>query len=192
MVTATARTFKSLSIQPPVWDSPVVAVGSIKYLTVAATDSSDLPLSGLSVKYTLTNPAVLRVLSGPSLYGVVYGKTKIIASTTSYGVTRSDTVEYAVKYATTASVYLSTPYPGSSPLYPIKVYIGVGGTVTWWNYSTGSGAITFDNGGANIPDGNIASIGYSMTGSRTFPIAGVYQYKDAYGTVAVITVLENE
>jgi len=91
VVTAAPYAFKSLSIQPTT-GSAKVAIGASKSVVAAASDSSDAPLYGLNIRYWVSNPYIAAVTYYGYLAGVSRGTVWVYASTTSYGVTSTDSV----------------------------------------------------------------------------------------------------
>jgi plastocyanin len=119
------------------------------------------------------------------------GKVLLVASTTSYGVTKADTVEMTVQYALHASVTASNDWETNAVVFmQDAIVIGVGGQVTWYNYTPANVAITFDDT-TNVTGGNVAAIGSYGSDSRVFPVAGTYSYKDtASGATGRVIVRE--
>jgi len=192
MVTAQSHTFKTLSIQPGPFDSTRVGVGSSTFLNLTATDSNDVPLFDLAVKYQSSNPAIAQYEFG-SIRGYSRGDVKIIATSTSYGVTRADTVVYTVTNPTSAEVrILGRNTGGVTPFSPLVAIIGAGGRIVFFNVGAQTNSITFDNGRGNITGGDIPSIPRFVRQQRTFPVAGTYTYKDSIGFSGTIIVLPNE
>jgi hypothetical protein len=191
-VTAAAHTLKTFSIHSS-YPSTTFSLGAYEPVYVTATDSSDLPLYGLAVKFVSSAPRIADFLSG-QLYGYAKGQTTVIASTTSFGVTKADTVTYTVTNPMSANVYCYEhaylPYEPAFYLASNPVIIGAGGTVTWYNYGNMATGITFDDS-THVTGGNIASIPLYSSASRTFPTTGTYRFQDVLGDTATIVVIPN-
>jgi len=193
LVVSTARTFKSLSIQPAVGDSAKVALASSKLLNVVALDSNDAPLvsPNIIIKYRSLNPLVATVSATGSVSGVTKGKVKIVASTTSYGVAKSDTILYTVGNAATAQVFLfGNSFTGVSPVNPATTIVGVFATVTFTKSVAYSAVvttdITFDSLTSNIVNISGGGTGANIVGlanapvnaQRKFMVPGTYTFKE--------------
>lgn len=168
----------------------ILQINGYGFIDYAATDSLGNPLSGLAVSVRALDPNIIDAET-TFLQGLVLGKTKIILSTLSYGRMLADTVEFRVLYANTATVYTSgESITGPMFFSPSTVVVATGGTVTWSNYFYGQlpASVIFDNGGEHITGGNIPSMGYFESASRTFPVAGTYTYTNTLngGTGTVI------
>jgi len=191
VVTGQRHSFKSFSIHPPSYASTSFATNTYyPYLTVTATDSNDVALRGLAVKYVSLAPAIANFISG-SLYGYAKGPITVVATTTSYGTTRVDTVTLAVTNPMTASEYCyGKAYASIPAFYTNPIIIGVGGTVTWSNYSGQPLPITFDDS-TRVTGGNIPALALYGSAARTFPTAGTFVFRDNLGDSAKVIVVPN-
>lgn len=191
-VTPVAHTLKTFSIHPASQITTIPLNGNTG-VTVTATDSGNQTLTGLAVKLVSSAPLVADFYYG-YLYAYAKGQTTVIASTTSFGVTKADTVTYTVTNPMQANVYCYEhaylPYEPAFYVTSNPIIIGAGGTVTWANYGNMVTGITFDDS-THVTGGNIASIPLYTSASRTFPTTGTYVFKDVLGDSATIVVIPN-
>lgn len=169
--TATRRTLKSFKL---VWNDGQPAgrvnVGNYRYVTYSAIDENDLTVTSLIVAYKSLDPHLVQEYSG-SFVSLAIGKTKVLVSANVFGVQWADTVELASFYPLSATTYAGETFGNLT-------IIGVNGTMTWWNFSYPAAPIniTFTNDVDKIPGGSIASIASYELDSRSFPVAGTYNY----------------
>lgn len=192
MVTADAHPLKTFSIHPAPGDSAKFGLGGGVYINLVAVDVDDTPLYDLTVKYTSSDPAVAQVSYG-YLYSQARGTTQIIASATAYGTAWADTVLYTITNPMTANMYCYGHVGisfGLAPFNPNMAVVGVGGTVTWRNFSQHPLVLTFDDPTA-VPGGvlNFPTNGSSQV--YTFTKAGIFTFKDDLGDPGTIAVVEN-
>jgi len=187
VVTATARAFNTFSIHPAPTDSARLPQGGSRFLTFKATDSSGAAITTLSVKYQSLDPRIISISYG-SLLGTLRGSAKLVASTTSYGVTRVDTVEYTVTYPMTAYTYVYATAPFFTNKLPI---VGVGGSVSWYNYSGAPATLTFSDSTGVVGGGNIVNLAAYAGATRTFTVPGNYVVSDGAGHTMTVGVLAN-
>jgi plastocyanin len=176
-VTAQAAVLKSLQIDTSL--GAKVSLGGQSFIFINALDENSLPLSGLAISVRSLDPDIVQVYNFGlvALQAGTIGQARIVASTTSYGVTKADTVLYSVQFATNSFVYLFEQMPGQGVVAsPSVVALGVGGSINWSNSSSGTLAITFDNNKENVQGGDIAAIPPFSGSSRTFTAAGTYNY----------------
>jgi hypothetical protein len=170
-----------------------VTSGSSKFIMPSVRDNHGVPLFGLAVKYRSldTITAAIQPQTGAAvLSGMLAGKVLVIATTTSYGVTVTDTIEYRVVNPTSITINCvgsATPFPGAPTYFPTGPYlIQTGGSINFSNASGAAQSITFTTGLANVPGGNIASLSPGPPVTRTFPTAGSYRFVDAYGNAGLV------
>lgn len=191
VVTTASHAFKSLSLPPA--DSTKISISGGASATARPVDSADAPLSGLSIRYWVSDPYIATIGTTGSLAGVARGTVWAYASTTSYGVTSTDSVEYMVTNPLTATMYFyGSTYASFYPLgfYPTTpVVIAAGGSVTVWNYSGATGSLTFGADSLKVTGGNLTSFGSFASATRTFPTLGQYTLTDGSGLSASIYVV---
>jgi hypothetical protein len=188
VVTATTGTFKTFSIQP--YDGTSMGIGDGKYLSPSATDDADVSLYGIAVRFGSSDTTVATVTSMGYVSAKAKGTVDIWAVTTTYGITRTDTVVLTVTNPTLQRVAMyGSVAPTLGAFYPATQVIGAGGTVTWYNYTGAVSSITFETGVDDVPGGSISTIPSYGNVSRTFPVLGTYQYKDSLGNVGYVYVV---
>lgn len=193
VVTAVAHPLKSFSIHPAPGDSAKFGVGGYATLNLVAIDLTNTQQNDLAVKYTSSDPAV-GLFSYGFLYGQARGTTSIVATATAYGTVWADTVLYTVTNPMSAAFicYAQTQIAyGGAPFTPNMAIVGVGGTVSWYNYSETALTLTFDDSTA-VPGGvlNLSSDDGSSQ-SYTFTKAGIFTFKDQLGDVGTVAVVSN-
>jgi hypothetical protein len=198
-VTADSRTFDSIQIAP-LFGTLVTTLdvhpfqGSL--ITYRATDDLGANIAGLAVAFKSLDPRIALVSSFgtlASVRGVSVGTVDVVVSSTSYGVTRADTVAYTVVYPRTATVNLVNSPAGTPLQFNLDlVIVGVNAVVTWNNQAStaaDTGNVTFDNGGVNVEGGHIPVLLRGTSQARTFLAEGTYTYRNTYsgrtGTVIV-------
>jgi hypothetical protein len=193
LVVSTAHTFASLSIQPTPGDSAKAGLSTTKPLDVVALDSAGLPLvsPNIIIKFRSLNTAVATVSSSGVISAVTKGQTTIIASTTSYGVTKSDTLQFTIGNPAAAQITLfGNSFPTIPPVNPAVTVVGVYATVTFAK-SVGYSAvattdITFDSLTDNIVNVSGGGTGPNIVGlanapvnaQRKFMAPGTYTFKE--------------
>jgi hypothetical protein len=216
----------SLSIQPIGSDSATWAVRDVvgrladKRITARAKDTDNNTLGGLVVYYTSsdTTVATINPMTG-ALRGVSTGEATIYATTTAYGVTKTDSVRYVIGPPIYGEVSVTSPPYAFGPSVDT---ISTGGVVKWKNGTTGSLDIVFDDptnvlvdplctlncAAGNIEPflatdsvescGKLSCSWSSVPAERTrkFQVAGVYPYHSTVtqqtGQVVVISTPRRE
>jgi plastocyanin len=181
-VTPHSAIVKALAIVLPE-DGPILRLDDDPTPIVAiATDDNGQVIPGIAVAVTTLDPYKIDFFSygGPPLVqGKTLGKARIVATTTSYGVTKADTVEFSIQYSMFSTVSMEVLYPSMTLAFsPTAVAIGVGGEVSWYNHGSGPMSIVFDTGVEHIEGGNIPEIDLYNEQSRRFLAAGTYTYRD--------------
>lgn len=165
--------FTSLSVSPP---TLTVAVGATSApLSVTARDQDGRAMSGLpGATFTSSNQARATVSASGAVTGVSAGTSRITASVTHGGTTRTGGTDVTVTAPdgpppATASVAATI----NSTFVPDSVRIARGGTVTW-EFSSLDHNVVFDN-----VTGKPADIGTTVNTAvtRTFGTAGTFGYR---------------
>lgn len=185
-VTATAHPLKTFSLHA---GTTQVAQSSSISIPLIVTDSNDVGVSGLAVKYKSLNPNIFYI-QGSSLVGATTGTAALIASTTSYGVARADTVNVTVTYPMVVYVYCYNKANTGRDFSSATTIIGVGGTVNFYNFLGSPITITFDDT-TGITGGNIVDLANSSLAARVFTAAGTYTFHSQTGGTAMVVVLPN-
>jgi plastocyanin len=192
----------TFSIHPVPPDSAVWFANALSFtdfygpkpVPYVALDTNGAPVPNLVVEYRSSDTTIATVDQFGLLLGVRPGIVKVTATTTAYGITKADTVPYAITMPTGQVVFIQkTTTPGAPPIMftPSQVTIAVGGRIIWFN-TTGSNAdVTFDDptnvaedfmcgcGSGNIPAfGDTTGVGFSFPQYRIFTAAGRYPYHD--------------
>jgi hypothetical protein len=188
-------------------DSTKVEYGGSKSLSVTATDGDAMPLTGLAVKYRSLDP-IVATIRGTQAYTTAKGVARIVATSTSYGVTLTDTTHIVVTNPMTMTFTFNSSTAvenGSAPITRSPAYglIGSGGTVTWTNLGLQpSTSVTFLDGADSLAlpvpgtigaaGGNIAVLTPFSRQSRMFIKPGTYHFRDAAGDTASFVVIPND
>jgi hypothetical protein len=150
------RPLVSLSIHPAPPDSAKLAamVGgltSFKQLPVQALDTEGDPIPGLRIDFQSLDPTTATVDRQTGVVtGIRQGRVLIVATTTAYGVTRSDTLPFTVGLPV---LYAIRVVPGAdagtttvTEFTPSEVRVGVGATIVWsWTQDLSVTDVTFDD-----------------------------------------------
>ncbi len=199
----------SFSIQPAVGDSAKWAVtgGNIYSRPLRPLVlSGATPIPSSVVHYAVADRSILTVGSFTgALTGVRVGKTKIVATTTAYGIRMVDSLEYTISMP--ASAYVEIFNSGFSPTVDS---ISIGGSIIWTNWVITPVDIVFDDptnvaegpfpcSSCSIDEGNVEPFAADDTEdgpepvnvSRSFPVAGTYNYRSTItGKTGVIVVVD--
>ncbi len=218
----------TLSIQVPadsaIWYVPAPILGGASALTEFIVSFANLiplrtlsprvvdargdPISGLTIDYVSLDPAVAQVdrRSG-TVMPIGAGHVRVVARTYAFGVTRADTMVYAVQPPVAADVQVRpqgfVAREKDIPTTPVTTTIVAGGFVGWQHYYTTSVDITFDDpthvvapppafcdllgpgphcGAGDVPafvgsERGIAPDGTILIRFRQFPVPGTYPYR---------------
>jgi hypothetical protein len=206
IVTRGAHTFGSLSLRARVPDSTKVGYGASKSLSVTTKDGDGQPLSGLAIKYQSLDP-LIATITGTQVYTAAKGVARIVATSTSYGVTLADTTHIVVTNPMTQTFTFNSPasVAAGSPPFTSSGYgiIGSGGTVTWLNLGvTPSTSVTFLDGADSLAlpvpgslgaaGGNITTLTPFSRQSRVFIKPGRIRFQDAAGDTGSFVVIPND
>jgi len=165
------------------------AQGDYVPIPITVVDSSDNDLSyDLSIKYTTLSPSMLAIY-GTYVNAVSSGKTKMVASTTSYGKTFIDTVDVTIGYPTTAYEYCYNNGAGGCRWGVPLMAVAVGGTVYFYNFTPTPMTLVFDDPSV-VPGGSV-TINNGTSKPVAFPTAGTYTFKNPNGGNGTIVVLPN-
>lgn len=192
----------SFSIHPVPPDTAVWFANALSFIDFygpkpvpyVALDDHDVPVPDLVVEYRSSDTTIATIDQFGLLLGVRPGIVKISATTTAYGITKADTVPFAITMPTGQVVLIQkSTTPGGPPVVfsPSQVTIAVGGRIIWIN-ATGSNAdVTFDDptnvaedfmcgcGSGNIPAfGDTTGVGFALPKYRIFTAPGRYPYHD--------------
>lgn len=188
VVTQNPQAVGSISIHPTGNDSAKSAVSAYQTLDLVEKDTAGNTITGLAVQLISLDTTILTFNSG-YVYGKSPGTTTIIATTTSYGVVKSDTVTWTITNPTSLYLYVYGK-ASATPLSPVAAVITVNGTVNVYNASGAVASITFDTPSANIVGNPTNMATYAIVPVK-FTAAGTYTYKDNLGNAGTIYVLPN-
>lgn len=120
-----------------------------------ALDAAGGWIPGLLIRYTsldptiTESPAVSRGIFEDPYRGIVTvspGKARLLAETTAYGVTKSDTIVYTVTWPTLAFVVVRPGLEGAPPVFePQEIRIAPHGVVMWQSVAGDTVDVTFDD-----------------------------------------------
>ena len=166
---AGGRTFTSLSLTPA---APAVAVGATTQLTATPLDENGTPMTGLpAATFASSAPATGSVTPAGLVTGVAPGTATITASLTASGVTHTATATVTVTQGQPGGVTIATT---GNAFTPNDVTVAPGTTVTW-QFSETTHNVTFTR--LMPPGGNIPGTAPGNNVSRTFMMAGDYDYE---------------
>lgn len=161
---------------------------------VYAADTAGNPIPNLATACTSSDPTVAQV---PPSCGLIFtehpGHVVITASTTAWGVTKADTLDFTVGEWLFAGILVTQ---GAGSLRAAT--IGIGGTVYWFNETSQTIDVTFsdttnvaEDPSCQCGSGNIIGLQPGGLVARLFPVAGTYLYNSAAaqasGTIDVVT-----
>ena len=188
---------------------------------IRAEDALGNPISGLAFNLVSSDPTVASIFRYPAGQIIIVpnrpGRITLIASATAYGITKADTVSFAIISAVLGVVSIRTRPVGIGGATALvfeatEVTISPGGTVYWFNITGQPVDVVFndperatergtvwmcgstDPGGAgNIPAfGDESGIGTGNGAancrSRRFPMAGIYPYRSSSGATGRVIV----
>lgn len=158
--------FTTLDIQPA---AVTVAPNGTQALTATARDQNAAAMTGLTVTYLTSDATRATVTPAGVVTGVAVGTATITATGVVSGVTKTKAVTVTISAPGQTAAVTAT---ANSTFDPSNVVIAPTGTVTWTfallHNVTWTGAAPT---GGNIPDQSTG------TAQRTFPTAGVYDYR---------------
>jgi len=184
-VTPVARPIKTFAFRP---DSTRFPQGAYVTAPLVVTDSSDAPVTGLAIKFTSLDTRILRMNGTNTIMALRRGKAKLVVSTMSYGVARSDTVEYTVTNPMTASVGYYDRATLAQEISPLQVFVGAGGSVTFYNLTGSALSVTFADT-TGVVGGNLVNVANSSVTLRTFRVPGIYNFANQNGVAGSVVVL---
>jgi plastocyanin len=169
---AASPVFTSLAVSP---SSGAVQVGATLQLTATPRDQNGAAMAGLPAASFSTSDATKAAVSPSGLVtGVAAGTATLTATLTAGGTTRTATASVTV--TTTAPPPVASTATVTTPTIafsPGTVTIAPGGSVTW-QISGATHNVTFD--GAAPTGGNVGDTSPGGSATRTFPVAGTYDY----------------
>jgi plastocyanin len=165
--------------EPPVLTSLAVTpatssllVAATVQLTATPLDQYGIPMTGFPApSFVSSAPATATVSATGLVTAFDAGSATITASLTAAGVTKTGTATVTVTTAPSADVTVST---ADNLFTPETVFIAPGGTVLW-QFSGATHNVTFKD--AAPPGGNIPNTAPGSAVTRTFPVAGDYDYE---------------
>ena len=156
--------FTSVSVTSP---SPTVIVGVPEQLTALAKDQNGANMSGATFTFASSDQTKATVTNAGQVTGVAAGTTRITATGTLGGATKTGTLDLTVVApGPTASVNATA----ASQFEPRTVAVTPGGTVTWSFAILHNVQFTGAGAPANIPDRGTGSE------ARQFNTAGTFNY----------------
>jgi hypothetical protein len=211
---ATPPVLAIFSIQPLEGDSAKTAaldgfgLFGLKQILPLEADAGGTPIDGLPVFFSTADPTVATVDPATgNVTGVRPGTVKIRATTTAYGVTMSDSVEFTITPPLIGLVAATpiTPAGSTTPVLlwePGTIEVSAGGQVLFFTQSTNQDIdVVFDNpdavtesflapsGGGNIPPFHAEPDQGGAFFARAFPAPGSYAYhsttSNSQGTIVV-------
>ena len=168
------------------------------------TVANFVPVPGLTVAYTTSNPSALYLdhRTGEIVPAARPGTTTITASTYAYGIRKQDSVVYTIGIPTVGGFAIDSATTGGGvrATPADTIVIGVGGVAYWSSSVSAPTAILFDDpaaasepsftpgsGGGDIPVLTSADFFF-----RQFDHAGRYTFHDAQGTLLGTVIVQAE
>ncbi|HWZ60365.1 MAG TPA: hypothetical protein VNW46_15405 [Gemmatimonadaceae bacterium] len=213
--TATPPTLTTFSVQPRPGDSTKVSVDGGGAITPRALDGSGNPIPGIAVYYTSSDPTIAYIDRSAGYFVPVRpGKVRFTATTTVYGVTKRDSVQWTIGHILYGVVTITPEVNAQGKIVatyvPDSIVMEVGGRVTFQNLAGPPTDVTFDNpadaaqdnamcsalplwcGTGNVPAFALLpndSTGNSALRFRTFPVQGTIRYHSTIsGATGVLVV----
>ncbi|HWZ57800.1 MAG TPA: hypothetical protein VNW46_02400 [Gemmatimonadaceae bacterium] len=186
-------------------------------LVLQALDATGAPIPNPLVHFTSSDPTIAAIdpIAG-IIQPVTPGNVTFYATTTMYGVSKSDSLPFTIGEPTAVLVDVRayTPTASRAPVSyfePGTIVIGVGGAVVWTNISGQNADVAFDDstdvqaaavlfygffpipatGAGNIPPfpSGVGIASRPSTRARSFPKPGTYSYHSRlYNTTGTIIV----
>ena len=162
-----------------------LAPSCARSVTAAATNAGGTAIAGLSAPlYASRDSAIARVSAAGAVTAVAAGTTNIVATLTSGGVTRTDSVAVTVGAENGTRLVLVD----STGIAPNTVTAGIGCPVVFRNAFTKAVDITFTSTAPAPPVVRVGPIARNADGNTTFTAAGSYTFRsDSLGTIAART-----
>jgi hypothetical protein len=207
----------TFTIHPDVGDSAKVAAGSNVTLMPRAADGDGTPISDVAVYFTSSDPMVATIdrttgFLSPNRPGSV----TMYATTTTYGVTKADTLPYIIGHPIVLAMQIVPQQQAGGQIVgafsPSYVELGPGARILFGNSDAPATDITFDDPTNVAQDdfycsiiaslcgsGNIAAwardptddSGISGLRSRLFPVPGTYPFHSTiFGTSGTIVIVD--
>jgi hypothetical protein len=214
---ATPPVMASFTIQPGVGDSAKVAAGSGVTLTPGAADAEGNPISDVAVYFTSSDKTVATI---DRITGVltpnIPGTLTIYATTTVYGVTKSDTLPYVIGHPIVLPMEIQSQTNANGQVVnvfvPNNVVLGPGASILFGNATLLPTDVTFDDP-TNVAQadqycvffetlcgtGNIDAwardptddSGVTGLRARSFPVPGTYTFHSTiFGSTGTIVIAD--
>ncbi|HXT48862.1 MAG TPA: Ig-like domain-containing protein [Gemmatimonadaceae bacterium] len=207
----------TFTIHPDVGDSAKIAAASNVTLVPRAADGDGTPISDVAVYFTSSDPSVATIdrttgLLAPNRPGSV----TIYATTTTYGVTKADTLPYIIGHPITLAMEIVSQTDASghavNVFSPSTVELGPGATVLFGNVTPFPTDVTFDDptnvAQADLYCGFLPSLcgtgnidawakdptddsGITGLRARRFPVPGTYTFHSTiFGSTGTIVIAD--
>ena len=214
---ATPQTLATFTIHPDVGDSAKVAVGFIVTLTPRAADGNGTPINDVAAYFTSSDPTIATIdRTTGFLVPNRPGHVTIYATTTTYGVTKSDTLPYTFGHSIVLPLEIVSQTNASGQVVnvfsPSNAELGPGAIVIFYNATRLPTDVTFDDP-TNVAQadsycgffpnlcgtGNIAAwvrdpnddSGITGLRARRFPVPGTYTYHSTiFGSTGTIVIAD--
>jgi len=214
---AAPPTIATFTIHPDAGDSAKVAVTSTVTLMPRAADASGTPIPDVAAYFTTSDATVATIdRSSGYLLPVRPGQVTVYATTTTYGVTKSDTLPYTIGHPIYIAMETVPLQLASGQIVgafsPAYVELGPGAAVLFGNSDAPATDVTFDDP-TNVAQndqlcgffanlcgtGNIAAwardpndgSGISGLRARRFPVPGTYAFHSTiFGTSGTIVIVD--
>ncbi|HWZ57653.1 MAG TPA: hypothetical protein VNW46_01660 [Gemmatimonadaceae bacterium] len=218
---APGQPLAQFSIQPIPPDSAKTAVQLTKAITANAYDASGSPISNVSVYFSLSDTTTATIDRTFGFLSALHpGHVTVYATTTTYGVTKTDSLRFRIGYPievfTQAAAHIDATGKTVLSFVPQNLVIGPGGLVLFGNTSPHQAIdVTFDDptnvqqsdmfcaisavwwcGGGDIAAWTVSptdSTGESAVRVRQFFVPGTYPFHSTiFGTTGSIVVKDDK
>lgn len=207
----------SFTIHPDVGDSAKVAVASSVTLAARAADAGGTPIPDVAVYFSTSDPTVAGIDRNTGyLIPQHPGQVTLYATTTTYGVTKADTLPYTIGHPIVLAMQILPQQQAGGRIVgafsPSYVELGPGARVLFGNSDAPATDITFDDPTNVAQDdvycsyfanlcgsGNIAAwtrdptddSGITGLRARLFPVPGTYPFHSTiFGTSGTIVIVD--
>jgi len=215
---ASPPTLTTFTIHPAAGDSAKTGAGISAFLAPRALDANGDMISDVAVYFASSDPTTATIdRASGSVSGGHPGTVTLYATTTTYGVTKTDTLPFQIGYPVFLQLYVVPQVTSGGQTIgtytPNKVTVGAGALIFFLNTTAPATDITFDdptNVGADVRDcspdfppacesGNIGlfgpdpsdETGLSGVRIRAFPVPGTYNYHSTlFGSTGTIIVAD--
>lgn len=208
----------TFTIHPDTGDSAKTAEGRTATLMPRAYDADGMPMSDVSTYFTVSDPTIATIDRATGFLGSIRpGKLNVYATTTMYGVTKTDTLPYTIGHPVQLIMNIVPQVTASgqvtSAYSPANAELGPGAIILYSNQNAPATDVTFDDptnvGQADEYCGFFASLcgsgnidawtrdpsdagGFSALRARAFPVPGTYRFHSTLTAASGTIIIDDE